>query len=332
VTVYDPAVRAASGLVRSFVLAAALGAVAVAAPAAAGPPSSPPGSPGQASTVVTVALKPLATGKGLALYGQPVATEIARALRAGHLDVVVLSEGVPVPSRARLVVDGHIEAGDHGAITLQVRVRDPARGVDVATVTTTAPALTAIDRATADLSARLLPAVTEQLRVQDQARARAADRARHPPDHGAPDHGHAPDRGHAAAPARLPPAVVFASSRVTSFPEAVASALAARVVARAGHRAEDGALPLGKPIPADFGLSLEVTSFAVEPHGVLTARATARVRVVSSRGRVLVDRVVHTDTLVGSRTDDRDAMARHCAAQLADILGPRVAAWVRSAP
>src|SRR5688572_24425118 len=111
-----------------------------------------------------VALLPLDAEQRLELYGQPVASEIARALVAGGVDVVVVGPKMAVPERAKLIVDGTIQqAAKTAPIILTIRVRDARDGVVVATVPATAATLPDIDKAAAELSARVLPAVKERL-------------------------------------------------------------------------------------------------------------------------------------------------------------------------
>jgi hypothetical protein len=249
-----------------------------------------------------VALLPLAAEKRLALYGQPVASELARALRAGGLDVVVVSAGAPVPSRARLVVDGHIAmAGD--AVVIDARVRDPARGVVVATVSARAAALTAIDRAAADLAAQLLPAVTAQL----AALARPAPPAERP----------------APAPPVVAPTRTVIDRRpvahvevVHRVPFAPARAAGEAIARRAGYA------PADTP-GAALELHIEVLAFAIEDLGVPVGRARARIRAVAG-GVTRFDRVVRTDSIVGARRATPEALARQAAAQIVDIVSPRL--------
>jgi hypothetical protein len=296
-------------------------AIACAAATARAAPDPAPAAPAPD----TVALLPLATGKGFALYGQPVAAELARALRAAGIEVVVVSAGATPPARARLVIDGSIASGPHGAVALEARVRDPAKGVVVANVASTAPELGALDRAAAELSAQLVPAVKGKLAELD--RPPAPPRPPEPPTPPAPPT-HPPP-----LPVALPPAVVFGASEVGEFPAAAAAELARGLVARTGHRAVDAARPPdGKPVAGDFELAVEITAYAPKLDGVWTARASARVRWIAPDGREVVSRIVHTDTLVGSRGEDRAAMVHYAEAQLADILGPRVAAWAQGRP
>jgi hypothetical protein len=256
----------------------------------------------------TVALLPLATGKGFELYGQPVASEVARALRAGGLEVVVVSAGATPPSRARVVIDGTIAGGAKGAGTL--------------TLDATAPELTALDHAAADLAARLLPAVKAQLAAHD-----AITSAPPPPPH-VVEPPHVPTVRRPS----LPAAFAYGGSLDPDFPAAAAAEVARALVERTGHVAVDAPrAPDGKPIDVPFEIAVVIERYELIQDGVWTARATARVRWIDGRGKTLVDRVVHTDTLVGARTDDRAAMLRYVDAQLVQIVAPHLDAWWRSA-
>src|SRR5678816_2950019 len=72
----------------------------------------------------TVALLPLDGEKRLAIYGQPIASELGRALEADGISVVVVGAKMGVPENARLIVDGTIKGGK-GTVTLAIRIRDP---------------------------------------------------------------------------------------------------------------------------------------------------------------------------------------------------------------
>lgn len=299
---------------------------------AGGAGGHPAPAPAPAVESVTVALLPLATDKGLALYGQPVASELARALRGGGLDVVVVSTGAPVPSRARLVIDGTI-ASDHGGIALEVRVRDPERGAVVATIAARAPELATIDRAAAELAAKLLPAVREHLQAIaphpiDPPRDPVHEphpRDPHPIDPPRDPH---PGEPHPPDPrVATPAALVSIKVSAPSFPVEAATAFGTDLVARVGHRAVIGEIPAGPLTGMDFAVQIDIVDFDLEQLGVLVARAGARVRWRDASGALVADRVVRTDTVVGSRKDDAAAIARACAAQLVEIVAPRARRW-----
>src|SRR6185503_21267327 len=76
----------------------------------------------------TIAMLPLDGEKRLELLGQPVAAEIARALKAAGLDVVVVGASMEVPDRANLIVDGTIKAVKRKQIEVTIRIRDPRDG------------------------------------------------------------------------------------------------------------------------------------------------------------------------------------------------------------
>ena len=99
-----------------------------------------------------VALLPLDAEAKLEVYGQPVASEIAQALIAAQIDVVVVLPKMAVPEHAKLIVDGKIASAKGGAIELSIRVRDPKSGTVLQTLHASAPSLANIDLSGADLS------------------------------------------------------------------------------------------------------------------------------------------------------------------------------------
>ncbi len=129
-----------------------------------------------------VALLPLDADQQLELYGQPIASEIARALAAGGVDVVVVGPKSSVPEKVKLIVDGKVSAGKGDAVMLSIRVRDP-NGNTLDTLSAAAAALTELDHAAADLAARVLPTVKGRLAViaahtAEVTRRRTTPRAR----------------------------------------------------------------------------------------------------------------------------------------------------------
>ena len=111
-----------------------------------------------------VALLPLEADKGLEIYGQPVASEMARALAAGNIRVVVLGPRMAVPDRTGLIIDGTIAQGKGSAVTISLRIRRADGGaLTRKSLAASAPGLAKIDGAAAELSAQLLPAVRELL-------------------------------------------------------------------------------------------------------------------------------------------------------------------------
>src|SRR5258706_14911950 len=108
-----------------LVLALALGAVVAPRAARAEPPDA-------------VALLPLDAEQRLEIYGQPIASELARSLGAAGLEVVVVGPKMAVPERAKLVIDGTIKAGKRNAVALPGRVGGKAKGVLLDTLSVTA--------------------------------------------------------------------------------------------------------------------------------------------------------------------------------------------------
>src|SRR5690348_14307360 len=88
-----------------------------------------------------VALLPLDADAKLELYSQSVASEVARALVAGGVDVVVVGPKMEVPQRARMFVDGTI-TGKGDSITLTLRIRDARAGTVLGSVPATATSVT----------------------------------------------------------------------------------------------------------------------------------------------------------------------------------------------
>src|SRR5689334_10459911 len=82
----------------------------------------------------TIAMLPLDGEKRLEIYGNPVAAEIARGLKAAGLDVIVVGTKMGVPDSANLIVDGTIKAAKNKQIELSIRIRDPRDGTTLETV------------------------------------------------------------------------------------------------------------------------------------------------------------------------------------------------------
>jgi len=142
--------------------------LAVARPARADRPAAP----------ATIAVIPLQAERRLALYGAPVASELAGALTRAGFEVVLVSDVAVVPTRAWLVVDGRlITAGK--AVAIELRIRDPEHAVDVARLAAQAPRLEAIDTATAAIATQLVAAIAEAEAAEAQLKLAAGDNWRH---------------------------------------------------------------------------------------------------------------------------------------------------------
>lgn len=290
----------------------------------AGTPSAAPAGAGAAAgpgpaTPAIIALLPLDAEPRLTLYGQPVAAEVARALSAEGLEVVVVGAGAPVPARAALVVDGTIKRGERGAIWLEVGIRDPEQGQRLGAITARAPSLTAIDAAAADLAARLVP----EVRVLLAARAAAArsDPGPDPRPPTDPPTGKDPPLRPKAAPPRPTLQLRVSSPRAPELVAPLTEHLG-RLGRRLGWAVSAGA---DGPHPAGARLQLDVLAVVVKHGHVPTARVRCRVRAFVGATRVF-DGQLRTDTLVGRARAPAATLAAAAAVQLADILAPRLAA------
>jgi len=285
--------------------------------------------PARADDGKVIALLPLAADKKLQIYGQPVASEVARALEQDGFSITVVSSTAPVPSKARLVIDGRIVRGDGDTVLIEARVRDPAIGKIVAEVSATAPTLTRIDEAAAALAQQLAAVLRDGIAAQDEA-ARPKPRVDPEPVEGDPTP--APAVKVDGRPIALV-AVRSAVSRGQDDPELIPLLRvgAGRLAGLIGHQASEVSEP---PTAADTPATLitgkakllvviDLLAISYGEGGVITARARARVRVADASG-VVFERTVRTATLVGGRGDRRDAVARAAIDQLVDIAMPRV--------
>ena len=255
-----------------------------------------------------VALLPLDADQKLEIYSQSVASEVAKTLAGGGVDVAIVGPKEAVPQRARLIVDGTI-TGKPDAVVLTLRIRDARAGTVLATVPVSAATVT---KATEDLSSKVLPAVKTQLAALHSA----------PTTTPLPDHTHP-----ATAPAATPTPVL--AEVMGGGP--LATALTAELPAWS-HRSIDP-LPnvlvdmVVPTMPAthgrDLAIALDILGFRVESGEVPFARARVRVRVVD-KSKVVFDRVIVTDTVVGDRKQAADALAARTAREVLSILEPHL--------
>lgn len=274
----------------------------------------------------TIALLPLDGEQRLEIYGQPVAREIARALKADGLDVVVVGPKMAVPARAQLIVDGTIKAGKGDSVTLSIRIRDPRDGTTLETLPAATTTLANLDKAASDLSARVVPSVKSQL--ASLSKPKVIDTA---PDTQAP---------RPPAPTIAPdPAFVVALSMPSSAStstQLLRSAIDRELTPwlRTHHHslqtidpkqlAENRAAP--KTVAASgaqAGIALHVLGLSITAGKVPVAYARVRVRIVDADG-VKLDRVVRTDTIVGDRNITPDELAARAAREVLAIVHPNV--------
>lgn len=265
-----------------------------------------------------VALLPLDASAKLEVYGQPVASEIARVLVAGEIDVVVVLPKMGVPDSAKLIVGGTITAGKGGAIELALHVRDPKIPTPLRTLHATAPSLEALEKTTADLAQKVLAVVRDKL----------AELAK-PPEPVDPSTRPPPDRP--ALPVAKPLLVAVGAKQPGALSTALDAAVSKWVLANHRTRMATELAALGaKTAPktvaassADLAIAFEVLSYKL--WGKTVPMATARVRVrVADAAQVLFDRVIVTDTVVGDRGMAVDAVAERVAREVLAIARPHV--------
>jgi hypothetical protein len=243
----------------------------------------------------TIAMLPLDGEKRLEIYGQPVASEIARALKADGLDVVVVGARMDVPDRAQLIVDGTIKMGKGKEITLSIRVRDPRDGTVLETLPAPATSLDNLDKAAADLSARIVPRVKVHLAAI--AKPAVADK---------------PPVDTKLSPPRPP---------TPRTPTLDVQVYAQRPEVQQLKLALDGQLPAWLP-RQHFATTVKLTvlGFSVDRGNVPMARARVRVEI----GGTKFNRVVRTDTIVGDRDSTDDQLAARTAREVLAILVPHL--------
>lgn len=268
-----------------------------------------------------VALLPLDADQRLEIYGQPVASELARALVAGGVDVVVVGKKMAVPERAKLIVDGTI-AGKGEVVTLTLRIRNPVDGTQLATTSSSAQGLANIDKAAADLSAKLLPLVKTQLAALEVKVITPPPVDKHP----------------VVVEAAPPAPLVFAVAAKGPAGDPLRTALTTEATPwSVKHHRALAVIEAGNFAPAavkaahgDLAVGFEVLSYSTGVAREIPT-ATARVRVrVADASAVIFDRVVVTDTVVGDKGISPVALAERTARDVLDIVRPHLARLVPS--
>ena len=255
----------------------------------------------------TIAMLPLDGDKRLEIYGQPVAAEIARALKAAGVDVVVVGARMDVPDSAQLIVDGTIKSAKNKRIELSIRLRDPRDGTVLDTLPAPATKLDNLDKAAADLSARVVPSVKSHLETLAKAAATPAvvDTVKPPePQPPKPRPVHVPTLATSTISASAPELVML---RTALDRETALWAATQRY---------------------DAKLALEVLTYAPKTGKVPTARARVRVRIDDGNG-IKFDRIVRTDTIVGDRDASLDQLAARTAREVLAIVQPHLRRTMR---
>jgi len=273
----------------------------------------------------TVALLPLEAEGRVKLYGQPVASEIARALVAGKIDVVVLGPRTPVPERTRLIVDGSVKTSKGDAVVVSIRIRNPVDGTVLETLTEPADSLETIDKAAAAISGRMLPLVRDRIAALHRTVAPNPPEVRQPPV------------------ATIEPMMlvgITAARSATIEVEPLRVALVDQVTAwtRASHRVPEpvdskALIPklAAKTVAArraERAMAFEVIGFTIDYVTIEHVRVPlvhARVRVrIADATAVVFDHVIVTDTIVGERNNVPDVLAARTASAVLEILRPHM--------
>jgi len=285
------------------------------------------GEPADPGGTDAVALLPFDARGALEIYGQPVANEIARSLKGDSLEVVVVGNKETVPDGVKLIVDGKIAKGSGGSVVLSLRIRNPKDGSVLDELSEPAPGLASIDKAAAALSAKLLPAVHAQLNklVTTAPPPRTETLPSRPPPG-------------VVQPAQTPVLIAIAASPDAAIEvEPLRAVLADSVAAWArSHRRDprtvDASTLVRRLAPqtvahsgAERGFMFEVLRYDIRQykHKVPIARARVRVRIADGQ-TVLFDRVVVTDSIVGSPSTPPAELAARTAREVLAILLPHV--------
>ena len=253
----------------------------------------------------SVALLPLDGDKKLEIYGQPVAAELGRAMTAAGIDVVVVGAKMAVPERAQLIVDGTITAKGK-TVTLTLRIRDPRDGSTLESLPPATSPLVSIDKAAADLSAKLVPAVQTQLQKLQKP---------------APIEERKPDVVVTAPPqaqAQLPELKVSVSMlKPNPALQLLSSAFP--------HELDAWATQHGRRLDmtGSSQIQFELLTFAITPGKIPLAKARVRMRVYDG-AKVKFDRIIHTDTIVGDHDITEQAFAERGAREVLLIANPNL--------
>lgn len=252
----------------------------------------------------SVALLPLDGDKKLEIYGQPIAAELGRAMKAAGIDVVVVGAKMAVPEGAQLIVDGTITAKGK-TVTLTLRIRDPRDGSTLESLPPATSPLISIDKAAADLSAKLVPAVQVQLQKLIKP---AQTEPEHTTDVVTPPQ----------TQAQLPELKVSVSMLK---PNAALQLLSSAFP----HELDVWATRHGRHVDmtGTSQIQFELLTFAITPGKIPLAKARVRMRVYDG-AKVKFDRIIHTDTIVGDRDISEQAFAERAAREVLLIANPNL--------
>ena len=272
----------------------------------------------------------------LVIYGKPVADAVARGL-AGLGELSVGGAADASVAKADLVVELRVIRA-RGKVRVEAIVRDAEVGQSQSRVSARPVALGDLDQAATELARALTRLVSDATtgRSKRQSDEKAAVKA-------IP----AATPTAAAPPLRQPdfrPAIlVFQPTGEVAGGAVdvrdVTLAAIDRLVAQEGFRAilatrtgfvaPDEAAREAGAAHARATVMTRVHDVEFSWTGVLTARGSVHFVVVAPDGRLLMNRDVETDTLVGSRGDRHDALVRFVVAQAFDIARKELVAAIR---
>jgi hypothetical protein len=281
----------------------------------------------------TLALLPLDAPGKLAIYGQPVAGEVARTLSAAGLAVVVVGAQMAVPPQAALVIEGSL-AQSRKRVTVELRLRALNDRQALAVVSASQASLSKLEQAAAAAARQLLPQVQAELARRAAPASPAAPTE--PPPAGKPVVASGPP-----AP-ELPTLWLAVSTAQLSAPhhEAFAAELqraGARLSPR--WRPREVQLPELHPAallaiataPGALAIALDVRQLELQDRAVFVGKVQARAIVVFG-GRVVFDRVVLTDSVIGGRNGTLEAMLALLAREVMAIVRPRLMGALAGSP
>lgn len=272
-----------------------------------------------------LALLPLDAPGKLAIYGQPVAAEVARVLSEASLLVVVVGAEQAVPLDAALVIEGSISS-TRRQVKVELRVRALHSSVPVLEVSASERSLATLDRAAAAVAAKLLPRLQEELELRKPKPSPEPKVVSGKPPMEAPEPAQAPP---------LPPALVAISDGGAAdddFDRFASGVLEASArLTRTRWQSTRIALSEVSPAavlgavaaaPGSIGVGISVQSMKISSGAAFTGKVRARV-ILAAAGKVVFDRVVVTDSVIGRRKGDRAQLLELLARELVDIVRPR---------